>query len=197
MMLVDKREVNGRPIKRWTVAEYDQGVALGSFRRDRVYLYRGYLYVEPVANEGQFGVRHRSASWLSATAAPDLYRSSGCSFASLGVSVTYPDAVVTTADQAASRPHLQEALLAVEISDDELDAKRQFADDYAASGVPEFWFINLQEHQIEVYRRSLANPASPTGHRYADGIIVKAGKSVASLIRPDASVSFAELMVGD
>ncbi len=79
------------------------------------------------------------------------------------------------------------------MADSSVELDREAADDYAAAGVPDYWIVNVRDRNVEVYRSPAADPASPTGHRYAGRRVYAVGESLAPLARPDAVVAVAAL----
>ena len=49
---------------------------------------------------------------------------------------------------------------------------------YARDGILEYWIVNLEQNQLEVYRE-------PDGTRYASSFTVKDGAATACLVFPD------------
>jgi Uma2 family endonuclease len=84
--------------------------------------------------------------------------------------------------------HPVSALLVVEISDSSLRLDRRKAGLYASSGIPEYWIVNLQSRQLEVFRRTLADPANEFGHGYADIRELNEHETIAPLARPEAKI---------
>jgi Uma2 family endonuclease len=87
-----------------------------------------------------------------------------------------PDiAVVPGAVRDYGHTHPTSAVLIVEIADSSLRYDRLTKGSlYAAVGVPEYWVVNLTEHQVEVYQQPTADASSPHGSRYADCTVLTA-----------------------
>jgi Uma2 family endonuclease len=182
-----------RMTKRWTKDEYNDAVERGLLRRQRVYLYRGELIqMPPMGALHVYGIR-RLNYWLIETFRPDFEVQIQSPFECVDESEPEPDGAVYTKEQGARLPHPNAAVLVIEVSDSSIELNRQMAFDYAASGVPDYWIVDVQSHRIEVYRQIVADPSGSTGHRYAERMIYGIGQSVAPLAKPDVAVAVATL----
>jgi Uma2 family endonuclease len=76
----------------------------------------------------------------------------------------------------------------IEVSDSSLRLDRRKAAIYAASGVLEYWLVNLPERQIEVHRRPIAQE-----RRYDEVLQFKHADVVAPLARPEAKLNVSDL----
>ncbi len=80
--------------------------------------------------------------------------------------------------------YANDVLLAIEISDSTLKFDREKKlDAYARSGIPETWILNLNDHQLEVYRQ-------PDGEQYLRLQIVKPETLIAPLFAPDVTLEW-------
>ena len=88
-------------------------------------------------------------------------------------------------------PHAKEVLLVIEISDSTLkfDQEKKLPD-YARSGIPEAWILNLVDGQLEVYRQ-------PSGEQYLLMQIVKPGTGVAPLFAPESALEWWRSLIVD
>ncbi len=183
-----------RTPKRWTKAEFNAAVDRGLVRGQRVYLYRGELIEMPaVGTLHARGIRQVSA-WLVPLFEPDLAVRGQSPFELPDESMPQPEFVVCTPEQADRRPHPNAAVLIIEVADSSIELDQEAADDYAAAGVPDYWIANVRDRDLEVYRDPRPDPASPTGHRYAERRVYAVGESLAPLARPDAVVAVAMLV---
>jgi len=91
--------------------------------------------------------------------------------------------------------HPTTAALVIEVADSSLlyDRSRK-ARLYAKSGILDYWILNLQDRQIEVHRRPIADAASEFGFSYGDKMIFKEDDSVTPIARPDVSIAVADLL---
>jgi Uma2 family endonuclease len=87
------------------------------------------------------------------------------------------------------------ALLIVEASDTTLfHDRRRKGSLYAASGIADYWIVNLVYDQFEVYRNPVADAQQDFGFRYSQRTILVAGDTVAPLVLPAAVINVADLM---
>lgn len=111
-------------------------------------------------------------------------------------SVPDPDlAVVTGSPRGASPDNPTSALLIVEVSDTTLKYDRgRKATLYAASGILDYWIVNLVDRQLEVRRRPIPDAKRRFGHRYGDRTLLKPGDTVTPLAAPQARIAVADLL---
>ncbi len=180
---------------RWSKAEYNEAVERGSLRKRRVYLYRGELIEMPAMGTLHARGISRVGSWVHRTFEPEFVIRGQSPFALPDESMPQREFVVVTGEQEAPVPHPNAAVLVIGIADRSVELDQEMAFDYAAALVPDYWLVNVRDQQTEVYRDSVADPASPTGHRYASRRVYAVGESLAPLARPDAVVTVAALAV--
>jgi Uma2 family endonuclease len=181
-------------LKRWTKQEYHAEVDRGSFRRQRIFLYRGELIeMPPMGSLHRFGIANLT-DWLSRVFAPEHRILIQCPFETPGESVPEPDGAVVTHEQMRRRPHPNQALLLIEVADSSIELDREKAFDYAAAQVPEYWIVNMQNRNVEVYREPVTDTTALLGFRYSSHRICGQGETISSLLRPDDSVAVASLV---
>lgn len=91
-------------------------------------------------------------------------------------------------DYISREPIASDVRLIVEIADSSLTDDRKIKGAlYAASGIPEYWIVNLVDRQLEVYRE-------PVDGRYTTTSIYAAGDSLEPLHAPGSSVAVANFM---
>lgn len=73
-------------------------------------------------------------------------------------------------------PHPQDIYLTVEVADTTVEYDRQVkADRYAAAGIPEYWFVDLPEEAVDVFRQPESDGfAERSRYRRGDAISVSA-----------------------
>jgi len=109
-------------LKRWTKKEYHAQVDRGAFRGQRIFLYRGELIeMPPMGSLHAFGITNLS-EWLFQTFRPQHRIRIQQPFESPGESVPEPDGAVVTREQMRRRPHPNEALFLIEVSDSSLES---------------------------------------------------------------------------
>lgn len=174
--------------KKWTKREYLELIEHGTFENQRVFLFRGEIIeMAPHGHPHAFGIAIITR-YLTTTFPEPYHVRVQLSFITPGDSVPEPDAVVCTRDDALHKPHPSRAELIVEVADSSIAIDRAKAEEYAGARVPEYWIINTEARHIEVYRELVEDPAATFGHRYAQKEIVRVGKRLAPLSRPDALI---------
>ena len=78
-----------------------------------------------------------------------------------------PDIAVAELSLEEYSDHPTSALLVVEVSDGTVKHDRRKGAYYASSGAAQYWILNLEERQLEVYREPRADRESETGWSYA------------------------------
>ena len=183
-----------RTPKRWTKAEFNSAVDRGVFAGTRTYLYRGELIDMPAMGTLHVRGTTRVNSWLVHNLDPQFVIRCQGPFELPDESMPQPEFVVCTPEQDARLPHPNAAVLIIEVADSSVELDREAADDYAAAGVPDYWIANVRDRELEVYRDPRPDPASPTGHRYAERRVLRPGESVAPLARPEVTVAVTTLV---
>ena len=85
-------------------------------------------------------------------------------------------------------PNPSEAFLIIEVADSSLEYDRgDKMRTYVAVGIREFWILNLQEDQLEIYRQ-------PEGASYREQLIVPIGGTASPLAFPDVTISVSEII---
>ena len=114
-------------------------------------------------------------------------------FETPGESMPEPDALICTVAQNLRRPHPSQAMLVIEVSDSSLADDREKALEYAAAQVPEYWIVDVNARQVEVYRNPIKDSTTPLGFRYSPPMIVSAHDVLTPLSKPDAKIAVAPL----
>lgn len=183
-------------VKRWTKREYSEMIERGAFQGQHVYLFRGELVeMSPQYHAHAFAVTRLTKALVLAFAADGSHEVRiQLPFETPGESMPEPDALICTTAQNLRRPHPNQAILVVEVSDSSLANDRQKGLEYAAAQVPEYWLVDLNARQVEVYRDPVKDPTTLLGYRYALPIIVPAGDSLTPLSKPEAKIGLAQLL---
>jgi Uma2 family endonuclease len=107
-----------------------------------------------------------------------------------------PDiAVVPGSPRGCSQKNPTSALLVAEVSDTTLAYDRgPKASLYAASGIADYWIVNLVDRRLEVHRDPVPDPAEPFGHRYQNVTHLLPTDTVTPLAAPQASLAVADLL---
>lgn len=100
-----------------------------------------------------------------------------------------PDiAVVKGAIRDFVNTHPRTAVLVIEVADSTLQYDRTTkARVYARNGIPEYWIVNIQDRQLEVYRQ-------PVGQEYMERLVLDTNQMLACLAQPDHDISVADLL---
>jgi Uma2 family endonuclease len=176
--------------RRWTREEYFQLAEQGYFRGQRVQLIDGRIIQMPPQ-----GVPHALAIERADSALRAAFKS-GYRFciqmpfhAANGADPEPDIAVVVGSPRDPISDHPNTAVLIVEVSDTSLKLDRAKASLYAASGVGEYWIINLPEGGLEVHR-----DADVSGAVYRNVSISKRGESVTPLSAPHVAIAVNDLL---
>ncbi len=87
------------------------------------------------------------------------------------------------------------ALLVVEISDSSLEFDRtRKASLYAASGIADYWILNLVDRQLEIRRDPQPDATQEFGAGYASLVTLKPGQFASPLAKPDGKVAVSDLL---
>jgi Uma2 family endonuclease len=92
--------------------------------------------------------------------------------------------------------HPKHVALMIEVADSSLRYDRgRKASLYAASGVSDYWVINLLARRIEVYRRPEPDESQDFGFGYASHEIVDAAGHVSPIAIPSVTIPVRELLL--
>jgi len=162
--------------------EFDRMVQVGLFQDERVELLRGLLVSMSPSGAPHMAVIERLTELLVLALHGRAWVRVQGSFAASEDSQPEPDlAVVPREDH--SQAHPTQASLVVEVSDSSLRQDRHVKSSiYAASGVPEYWIVNLVDDLIEVR-------AEPKGEEYARLTPYRRGESIRLTAFPDVTIA--------
>ena len=91
-------------------------------------------------------------------------------------------------------PHIDDALLVVEVSDTSVAAdRRRKMHLYASGGLAEAAIINVVQTRLEVFHDPGPDPLLPFGHRYATVTHLHPGDTFSPLAMPSASIKVSRL----
>lgn len=179
--------------RRWTKREYYQAAELGWFESQRVQLIFGEIYEMPAQ-----GHAHVKAVWKIGQIMRKLYEPQHwvreqAPLDASDISQPEPDVAVSERAMADYTDHPTALLPAIEVSDATLPLDRRKAALYAASGVQEYWIVNLRNKTVEVHREPAAEPASESGFVYLRQQVMRPGESISPVSLSSASIPIAEL----
>lgn len=194
MAIVPRRSgVRRRPL---TKAEYYHLGEAGYFRGEKVELIEGQLVVHSPQGSPHYTFIMRVVRCLEAVIA-DGYHVRPQGPLDLG-QTTEPEpdvAVVTGSFEDYEDHHPTTAVLIVEVSESTLAYdRRRKGSLYARAGIADYWALNVQQRQLEVYRSPIADATRPYGHRYHDRQDLRPGASVSPLALPAVAVAVSDLL---
>ena len=141
----------------------------------------GYRHAQAVTNlTSDFGEQARRRFMLSPQNPVELER----------YSAPQPDLVLVPMSRRKARRHPipEEVFLIIEVADTSLRYDREDKQRaYAATGIREFWLLNLEDDCLEIYR-------DPQGDAYRERIVVSATGSASPLAFPDVTIALAEII---
>ncbi len=163
------------PLRRFTVEQYHALAEAGVLTTyDRVELLDGLI-----VDMSPIGPPHASLVEITynllASVLPKGWHARMQQPVTLATSEPQPDIAVVTGkrrDYFKRHPGPSEIGLLIEVADTTLVFDRKKADLYAAAGIPQYWIINLEDHQIEIYRQPRQN-GKKTPAKYKSKQIIK------------------------
>jgi Uma2 family endonuclease len=110
-------------------------------------------------------------------------------------SVPDPDLAVVTGAPRTHTANPTAALLVVEGADTMLAHDRRIKGSlYPASGIADYWIVNILDRQVQVHRDPTPDTTTPFGFRYDSRTILVAGDLVSPLALPSGQVAVADLL---
>jgi Uma2 family endonuclease len=141
----------------------------------------GYRHAQAVTNlTSEFGEQARRRYMISPQNPVELER----------YSAPQPDLVLvpTSRRHARRHPTPDEVFLIIEVADSSLRYDREDKQRaYAATGIREFWLLNLEDDVLEIYRQ-------PEGPAYREHLTVADDGTAAPLAFPDVTIAVAEIL---
>jgi Uma2 family endonuclease len=196
-MATTENEVFKQPrIHRWTHEEFYKMADMGFFEDERVELIEGQVVeMSPIYEP------HATAVTLADDVLREVFGKGWVirvqNPLSFGAdSAPQPDlAVIQGKARDFKDAHPSTSALIIEIADSSLFYDRNTkASLYAKAGISDYWIINLQERQIEIYRQPVADIDADYGFSYAEISIFKEGGSVSPIAKPDAVIEVRDLL---
>ncbi|MEZ4220388.1 MAG: Uma2 family endonuclease [Polyangiaceae bacterium] len=169
-------------------AEYDRMVAEGMFANERVELIRGILVeMSPIGSRHADPVDYLNRHFVRSLGDEAVVRVQQ-PFAASDDSEPEPDLALVP-PRRYSDCHPDQAFLIIEVSDESLGYDRETKGAlYAASGVPEYWIVDVRGRVVEVHDR-------PQGGVYERVQRFTAGDRLAPAAFPAAELRIDELFV--
>ncbi len=161
--------------RRFTVEEYMKILETGIFEGERVELLNGIITIMSPISKKHRGIVARVLRLLNIHNLLDYFYSPQSSVILKDDSAPEPDILIAKAEASdyMDAPLLpKDVFLIVEVADSSLRIDRKVKTAlYADSGIQEYWIVNLQDHQIEVFKH-------PENADYHVKTISKAGETV-------------------
>jgi Uma2 family endonuclease len=179
----------------WTVRTYYRLNDLQAFRDQRVELLDGMILEKEPETPAHAASRHMTRDVLAHAFGPGywirllapLRLSRRCE---LG-----PDLAVVPGGPRGDMPTPTTALLVVEVSDETLSYdRRRKGSLYARAGIADYWIVNLNRGQLEVYRQPTPVPTCRYGFGYSVREILGPDDSASPLAAPQGRVKVADLL---
>ena len=114
-----------------------------------------------------------------------------------GESEPMPDLAVVKGKPADYKhAHPTYAVLVIEVAQSSLPYDRTVKTSlYAKAGIPEYWIVDLEHRQLEVYREPIESPDSAFGYTYRVRLLLQPSDTIAPLARPNRTVRVGRLFV--
>jgi Uma2 family endonuclease len=181
--------------RRWTKEEFYRMGELGWFEGQRAELVDGEIVVLSTQNFPNALTTDRIASALRTLFGPSYWVRMQLPLDTGRTSLPEPDVSVVIGPAGRYKDHPTDALLVVEISDTTLRFDRgRNGTHYAAAGVPDYWIVNLDQRQLEVYRDPQPDPSKPGRWRYQTQNTLSPPDTISPLQLPTATVTVASLL---
>jgi Uma2 family endonuclease len=185
------------PRRKFTREEYHRLAQSGILREEeRTELIEGDILLIPPASPAhaaQTTVLHGRVHRLFGK---DYHVRVQCPLA-LGESEPVPDiAVVKGKLTDYLHAHPTHAVLVIEVAHSSLQYDRTVKTSlYAKAGIPEYWIVDLEHRQLEVYREPIPSPDSLFGYTYRLRMLLQPSDTIAPLERPNRTVRVGRLFV--
>jgi Uma2 family endonuclease len=183
--------------RRFTRAEYERMVELDLFDpEERLELIDGEILRVPPPNPPHVTGVNLVHEALRAAWGPGAHVRIQAPIALDPMSEPQPDVSVVRGSIRDYRDaHPATPLLAVEVSHATLSFdRRRKGSLYARAGVAEYWVVNVDRRELEVYREPVEDPSARYGWTYRTVTRLRAGESVTPLAAPHASIPVAHLL---
>jgi Uma2 family endonuclease len=190
----DTSESAGPTERRWTRDEYYRLASQGYFDGQRVELIEGRIIRMSAQGLPDTQCVGLLQEYLSGVFKTGHWVRVQMPFRAADGSDPEPDlSVVQGSIRTPRTTHPTTALLIVEVADTSLKLHRAKARIYAASGIADYWIVNLLDGTIEVSRDPIAG-ASPTSPAYASTRLLGRNDAISPLAAPAAVVTVTDLL---
>ena len=180
----------------WTRSEYYKMAEIGLFHQKRVELIEGQ-----VIEMGPMGSLHATGVTLAGRTLERVFGQNyfvrwQMPFDAGEISEPEPDIAIIFGDiRDYKEEHPTKAVLLVEIADTSLEYDRKTKGSlYAKAGILDYWIINLENHQLEVYRKPVIDLKQAYGYAYSEKAIFKVSDFITPLAMQQTVIAVAELL---
>jgi Uma2 family endonuclease len=190
----EARTTDPRP-RLWTREEYYRVAEEGLFYDEKVELIGGEVVTLNPQRAEHFVCLDKVADLLKEVFGKRYWVRRQGPLACSQISEPEPDVSVVRGSRSDYRDHPATAVLVVEVSQTTLEYDRtRKASLYAATGIPEYWIVNLVDRVVEVYSSPIPDAAQPFGHCYADSRRLEPNETLAPAEFPESQLSVADLL---
>lgn len=173
----------------FTRDQYFQMAELGYFEGRRVELIGGEIVEMPAQSHKHYGTMDEVREVLTALFGPGYWVRMEGTLDLSPCGVPDPDISVVLGERRTHTCIPTSALLIVEISDSRLTYDRTTkASLYAASGIQDYWILNVKDRQLEIRRDPQPDIIADFGFSYGSLRTYKPGASVTPLALPNTSL---------
>jgi Uma2 family endonuclease len=180
---------------KWTINDYYKMAEVGLFYGKRVELIEGeVIKMSPIGRPHVITVK-TAAHVLEVAFGDGWFVQTQAPLRLLGTSEPEPDIAVVRGVFEEFEEHPTTAELVVEVSDSTYyKDSRLKASFYAKAGIADYWVINVDKRQLEVFRQPTEDDEAEYGFSYGSRQLYKIGESVSPLAKPSASVLVVNLL---
>lgn len=182
--------------RRWTREEYYRMADLGLFEGQRVELIAGEVVQMALQSNPHYVAIGLVQDALRRAFGENHWIRVQGPLHAVDESEPEPDVAVVSGHPRDYKDHPRTALLVVEISGEHsltYDAQRK-ANLYAASGISDYWILNLEEESVIVFRKPTPDSNEEFGARYSDSKTLYANDAVSPLAMPQVQIRVADLL---
>jgi Uma2 family endonuclease len=179
------------------LAEYYAMDRRGEFAERRVELIDGEIIERPMQSNHHALSIEKGYRVLSALFGPNFWVRAQATLDLAPHSAPDPDLAVIDGSLAANSgpDNPTSALLVVEVSGTTLSsARHRKASLYAASGIRDYWIVDLEDRQLEIHRDPVPDTTSDFGFRYASVTIHSEAEFASPLAMPSGRVAVRDLL---
>jgi Uma2 family endonuclease len=180
---------------RWTAEEYMELGNGGFMPGRRTELIDGEIYDVVSQNNPHVAAVSNATRILVATFDKRFWLTVQSTVRLPSGDIPEPDLAIRPGPSTRDNTHQPLPLLVVEVSDLTLLFDQIVKTSlYAANRIPEYWIINVNDNQIEVYRKPVEDAGRRFGWRYGELTVLRPPAFFSPLAMPDARIDVAEML---